>query len=163
MSTNVYDYGGKATIESYKSIDNLTKAKHIEFFEKLRYFYMENNSLFVHAGFTSEYGPEKEFYKSTLIWDRTLWEMAVAIDKTISIDSAFFPKRLKLFNEIFVGHTPTSRYDVFETMNVLNRIWNIDTGAGLQGSLTILNVTTKEFFQSDRVYTLYPAELGRVH
>ena len=47
-------------------------------------------------------------------------------------------------------------------MNVFN-IWNIDTGAGFSGKLTILNVDSKEYWQSDFTKSLYPAEYGRSH
>lgn len=52
-------------------------------------------------------GPQKEFYNSNISWDRTLWEMPLTMDKQIEKDSLLFPKCLKLFNEIYIGHTPT--------------------------------------------------------
>ncbi len=40
-------------------------------------------------------------------------------------------------------------------------IWNLDTGAGFKGKLTIMDVTTKEYFQSDLAQDLYKNEKGR--
>jgi serine/threonine protein phosphatase 1 len=40
-------------------------------------------------------------------------------------------------------------------------IWNVDTGAAFKGPLTILDVDTKEFWQSESLPTLYPNEKGR--
>ena len=40
-------------------------------------------------------------------------------------------------------------------------IWNLDTGAGFEGKLTIMNVDTKEYYQSDKLTTLYTNERGR--
>jgi serine/threonine protein phosphatase 1 len=40
-------------------------------------------------------------------------------------------------------------------------VWNIDTGAGFHGKLTALDISTKEFWQSDPVPALYPNEKGR--
>ena len=45
-------------------------------------------------------------------------------------------------------------------MNRCN-IWNMDTGGGFEGRLTIMDVDTKEFWQSDDLRTLYPNEKGR--
>lgn len=71
-----------------------------------------------------------------------------------------FPKRLLHYHEVYIGHTPTLNYDVAIPMQGCN-VWNIDTGAGFSGKLTCMDVTTKEFWQSDVVQTLYPNELGR--
>lgn len=45
-------------------------------------------------------------------------------------------------------------------MNAAN-VWNIDTGAAYKGPVTVMNVETKEFWQSDDAYTFYPNENGR--
>ena len=61
----------------------------------------------------------------------------------------------KAFHEIFIGHTP-----VKEVVN-RNNVWNIDTGAGWGGKLTMMNVDTKEIIQSEETSFLYPEEKGR--
>lgn len=154
-------HGGKSTIESYQDIDLPRKQKHLDFFKNMKdYFVDENNNLFIHAGFSSMHGPEKEHYQTNFCWDRTLWEMALTMDKRIQKDSNLYPKRLLLFNEIYIGHTPTLHYDVEVPMQGCN-VWNVDTGAGFYGKLTCINIETKEFWQSDVVQTLYPDEKGR--
>ena len=154
-------HGGKETIESYVGIDDTIKLKHLQFFEMMPYYYIdENNRLFIHAGFTSMHGPKAEFHFSNFNWDRTLWEMALTMDKGIKKTSLFFPKRLKLFNEIYIGHTPTLFYDVEVPMQGCN-VWNIDTGAAFTGRLSIMDIDTKQFWQSDVVKNLYPGEMGR--
>lgn len=45
-------------------------------------------------------------------------------------------------------------------MNRCN-VWNLDTGSGFSGKLTIMDIDTKEFWQSDFVRELYPNENGR--
>jgi hypothetical protein len=124
------------------------------------YFIDDENRLFIHAGFSSLHGPYKEHYSSNYSWDRTLWEMALCMDKRIKKESVLYPKRLKLFSEIYIGHTPTLHYDSFEPMNAVN-VWNIDTGAAFNGRLSILEVESKKFWQSDVVQNLYPDETGR--
>ncbi|MFC0778316.1 metallophosphoesterase family protein [Flavobacterium sp. HJSW_4] len=154
-------HGGKSTIESYQNIDLSERQKHLEFFSQMKdYFVDENNNLFIHAGFSSMHGPEKEHYQTNFSWDRTLWEMALTMDKRIKKDSLLYPKRLLLYNEIYIGHTPTLHYDVEIPMQGCN-VWNVDTGAGFYGKLTCIDVETKEFWQSDVVQTFYPNEKGR--
>ncbi|MCM0665715.1 metallophosphoesterase family protein [Flavobacterium tyrosinilyticum] len=154
-------HGGKSTIESYQNVDFSEKQKHLEFFNQMKdYFVDENNNLFIHAGFSSMHGPEKEHYQTNFSWDRTLWEMALTVDNRIKRDSILYPKRLLLFNEIYIGHTPTLHYNVEIPMQGCN-VWNIDTGAGFYGKLSCIDIESKEFWQSDVVQTLYPNEKGR--
>ena len=156
-----YLHGGKSTIESYQNIDALEKEKHLDFFSNMKDFFVdEHNNLFIHAGFSSMHGPEKEHYASNFSWDRTLWEMALTMDKRIKKDSLSYPKRLLLYNEIYIGHTPTLHYKIEIPMQGCN-VWNIDTGAGFYGKLSCIDVATKVFWQSDAVQTFYPNEKGR--
>ncbi|MEP7231151.1 MAG: metallophosphoesterase family protein [Ginsengibacter sp.] len=154
-------HGGQATIDSYSGVSETAKLQHLNFLEQMKFYEIDaQNRLFVHAGFTSMHGPQAEFHLSNFSWDRTLWEMALTMDKRIKKNSLIFPKRLKLFNEIFIGHTPTLYYNVEVPMQGCN-VWNIDTGAAFAGKLSIMDVDTKVFWQSDRVQSLYPGETGR--
>ncbi len=154
-------HGGMATVESYASYKRKHKILHLAFFERMHNYYIDdNNRLFIHAGFTSMHGPTNERYDKSFSWDRTLWEMAIAVDKGISKRSPFYPKRLLLFEEIFIGHTPTVNYGKTTPMQACN-VWNIDTGAAFYGSLTSINIDTKEFWQTDMVQEYYPEEKGR--
>lgn len=154
-------HGGLETVKSYDAVSAPQKARHEAFFSDMRNYYVDAaNRLFVHAGFSSMHGPAGEYYESNFLWDRTLWEMALAVDKKIRRNSKLYPKRLLLFDEIFIGHTPTLNYDTDQPMHACN-IWNIDTGAGFNGRLTAMDVDTKEYWQSDPVQQLYPSEKGR--
>lgn len=154
-------HGGQATVDVYQNIDQIHKQKHIDFLSKLKdYFIDEDNRLYVHAGFTSQKGVEYEYFRGMFWWDRTLWEAAMSLDTSIEKDDVRYPKRFLLYNEVFVGHTPTIRFGSTEPMHYAN-VWNVDTGAAFTGSLTIMNVRTKEFWQSDPLPRLYPNERGR--
>ncbi len=154
-------HGGQETAKSYAAVNNITRQKHLNFFEGMKLYETdEQNRLFIHAGFTSMHGPQKEFHSSNFSWDRTLWEMAITLDKNINRDSVLYPKRLKLFDEIYIGHTPTLYYNETTPMNGCN-VWNIDTGAAFTGKLTVMDIDTKNFWQSDPVKNLYPGEAGR--
>lgn len=153
--------GGESTISSYAKISAARKDIHLAFFNHLYNYYIDDqNRLFIHAGFSSMHGPAYEHYQSNYSWDRTLWEMALTMDNRIERDSVLFPKRLLLFKEIYIGHTPTLRYGVDVPMQACN-VWNIDTGAAFTGKLSALNIDTREVFQSDPVPSLYPGEKGR--
>lgn len=154
-------HGGQLTVDSYKSYDDTEKLKHLNFFEIMPfYFESEDNNLYIHAGFTSMHGPKKEFHTSNYNWDRTLWEMAMVMDTRIKKGSLSYPKRLAIYNEIYIGHTPTIHFGSEKPMQGCN-VWNIDTGAAFNGRLSCIDVETKEVFQSDVVQNLYPTEKGR--
>jgi len=147
---------GMSTILSYQDLDQKTKLRHRDFFSNLMDHYVdENNRLFVHAGFTSQKGLLEETFSYNFNNDRTLLETALAMDKNLNPDSIFYPKRLALFSEIFIGHTPTTKYNVDVPMNGGN-LWDIDTGAAREGKLSVMDIATKEFWQSDKVKDLYP-------
>ena len=154
-------HGGLSTLESYRGVSAAGALAHLNFLRELRFYHVDaSNRLFIHAGFTSPHGPEREHFKSTLTWDRTLWEMALAADEKIPQEAPRFPKRLRLYKEIFLGHTPTTNYDVTVPMRGCN-VWNMDTGAAFTGRISAMDVETKECLQSEIVQSLYPNEKGR--
>ncbi|MFV8374897.1 metallophosphoesterase family protein [Flavobacterium sp. LB1P71] len=156
-----YKHGGEATVIAYETVDAETKQKHIEFLQSLDNFYLdEQNRLFVHAGFTNMNGVNFEYFPGLFYWDRTLWETALALDKTMKPDDVFYPKRFTLYDEIYIGHTPVSR--IGKTVPVqMACVWNLDTGAAFKGPLTIMDVDSKEYWQSEPLMTLYTNEKGR--
>ncbi|RLJ31340.1 serine/threonine protein phosphatase 1 [Chryseobacterium sp. 7] len=153
--------GGQKTVESYTDYSLEDLDIHLEFFQRMKNYYIDDqNRLFIHAGYASMHGPEKEVYSSNYRWDRTLWETAVAMDKKLDKNSELYPKRLLLYKEIFIGHTPTLDIGIKIPANKAN-IWNMDTGAAYTGSLSIMDIDTKRFWQSDTLPSLYPKEKGR--
>lgn len=42
-----------------------------------------------------------------------------------------------------------------------SNVWNLDQGAGYEGKLTIMDVDTHEYWQSDIISDLYKQEKGR--
>ncbi|WP_343330620.1 metallophosphoesterase family protein [Polaribacter staleyi] len=154
-------HGGKETIESYEGFSADEKQQHILFFDNLPLYHIDTeNRLFLHAGFTSMHGVEREQFEALFYLDRSLWEMLLAMDKNIGKDSIFYPKRIQHYKEIYIGHTPTTNYNEPYPMNIDN-VWNVDTGAAFKGRVTGINIDTKAYFQSDNLPSLYPNELGR--
>jgi serine/threonine protein phosphatase 1 len=86
--------------------------------------------------------------------------MAVTMDKRVKKDSVLYPKRLKHYHEIYIGHTPTIRFNSDQPMQAIN-VWNIDTGAAFTGKVSAVNIDDKTVFQSDNLPKLYPNETGR--
>ena len=155
-------HGGEETIESYIQSGLLTDVRHKQFFNNLQDYYIDaNNNLFLHAGFSSMHGVEKEEYASNFYWDRTLWEAALLAEEVSKekLDSNP-PQRFTHYKEIYIGHTPTTNYNKQEPMFAHNVI-NVDTGSAFKGALTIIDIETKEFWQSEKLPELYPNEKGR--
>jgi len=154
-------HGGRATQLAYQGISKDTKESHIAFLNALINFHHDaHNRLYLHAGFTHQEGPSKEFHDHTVYWDRTLWELACALSPTLSKKDWNYPKRLALFEEIFIGHTPVTRINRTTPTRCAN-VWNIDTGAAFKGPLSITEVGSKEVWQSAPLPSLYPNENGR--
>ena len=134
---------------AYSAVSEATKKKHIAFLQSLENYYLdEQNRLFIHAGFTNMNGVNFEHFPKLFYWERTLWEMALALDKTLSRDSLLYPRRLKLYDEIYIGHTPVTQIGKTIPVQMAN-VWNVDTGAAFKGSLTILDVESKKYWQSE--------------
>jgi serine/threonine protein phosphatase 1 len=156
-----YRHGGESTVNAYAQVAAHTKQKHVAFLQSLENYYLdEQNRLFVHAGFTNMNGVAFEHFPKLFYWERTLWEMALALDKNLNPDSALYPKRLKLYKEIYIGHTPVTQIGESTPIQMAS-VWNVDTGAAFKGPLTVLDVDTKKYWQSDPLTDLYPDQIGR--
>ncbi len=152
--------GGAATLESYASRDIAFRHRHLAFFERMQFYMIDpNNCLFIHAGFVSDKGPQEAFDQPPYVWDRSLWQEAIGMGD-LKPGDANYPVRLSLFREIFIGHTPTINFGSSEPVCAGN-LWNIDTGSAFYGPLSIMDVQTHQFWQSDPVMMLYPDEDGR--
>ncbi len=135
--------GGFVTIKSYERLNcAIDKEAHQSFFDskQVDYFIDVENRLFVHGGFVHPKGPEFEVDSSLCYRDRSLLQNAFSVSTK--------PEILANFTEIYLGHTPTLNWFQSEPMHIHN-LWNLDTGAGTTGKLTIMDIDTKEYWQSD--------------
>jgi len=177
--------GGQSTIDSYIRTGYLVKDSHREFFKNMLNYYIDDkNRGFVHGGFNSRKGLGHEEYQSDYYWDRDLWNLAMMSHGRVHFDPENLvtdgkpaSRRFERHSEIFIGHTATENYNCkphypeFEQMGKTNKaitvpmnrcnVWNLDTGSGWSGKLTIINIYTKEYWQSDYSKDLYPNERGR--
>lgn len=154
-------HGGQNTLEQYNNNNPKDIQEHITFLESLLPYHIDqDNNGYFHAGFHNPKGPQFEYYHNITYWDRTLWELALCVNPKLNIENDRYPKRLSLFKEIFIGHTPTSRLGTHAPIHAAN-VWNIDTGAAYKGPLTAICIETKQVWQSDPVHQFYPNENGR--
>lgn len=154
-------HGGQTTVDAYSNIEKGVIDVHIHFLENLENYHIDSeNRLYVHAGFTNERGVKEEAFPKMFYWDRTLWEMVLAMDKNLKKESELYPRRLLNYKEIYIGHTCLTRIGKSIPHNAAN-VWNIDTGAAYDKPLTIFDVDTKQYWQSDPANELYPLEKGR--
>lgn len=155
-------HGGMATKISYEKVDAVTINTHMLFYENLENYYLDTkNRLFLHAGFTNLKGVEHEYFATTFYWDRTLWELVQSLDPSLDESDQRYPSRLTHYKEIYIGHTPISKKSSKVLPMNLANVWNIDTGAAFKGPLSILDVDSKEVWQSVPLHELYMNEKGR--
>ncbi len=175
------DQGGKNSIKSYLTFrDDFDKQFNVGFFEHIHYptalpqkvpsthisllenahlYYVDNkNRLFVHGGIDINQKDMSKQKEDTLMWDREL--VSRAIECYVSGNYIKLKKVKEQFSEVLVGHTTTSIYNSLEPLKY-GPVRMLDTGAGWEGKLTIMDVDTKEYWQSDLVLDLYPGERGR--
>tara|TARA_R110000796_G_scaffold162503_2_gene279289 strand:- start:5358 stop:6152 length:795 start_codon:yes stop_codon:yes gene_type:complete len=121
---------------------------HKRFFRQQNNYYKDtDNNLFVHGGINLTM-PLKDTLPYIMMWDRHLWSRALQVK-----DTSMTLIYCEDFNQIFIGHTAVRGGT--EPIKA-DKIWNVDTGAGGGGKLTIMDVDTNEYFQSDLVPDLYP-------
>tara|TARA_R110000796_G_scaffold34373_3_gene88838 strand:- start:2542 stop:3372 length:831 start_codon:yes stop_codon:yes gene_type:complete len=160
-----YTQGGKETIGSLGEHSE-QDPKYLEFLKTglLCYRIVENGEtlIFAHANIPSagfdlekmiEQGNSYEF-----IWDRSLIQQAAHKrnnHKTVD----------KRFKEIYLGHScvgylmPEDEHQ-YKPQKMTN-VWAMDTNAAYDGKISIMDIDTKELFQSDFVCKYYPDDRGR--
>jgi serine/threonine protein phosphatase 1 len=144
------EQGGSATVASYPQ--GMPTA-HQKLLATAYQYYILGKSIFVHAGILPDMELEYQG-QDIFLWDRSLCRLALKLKKE------GMERPLGSFQEIFLGHTPTSRMGELRPIKCCN-VWMMDTGAAWEGCLTIMDINTKQYFQSDPVWKLYPGIKGR--
>jgi serine/threonine protein phosphatase 1 len=149
------EQGGQATIEAYLKEPELM-VKHRDFFKKaVGYALDDKNRIYVHGGFCRGIAIASQL-REMLMWDRTL------ADKTAGAKEGdkFLVHE---YGHVFLGHTSVNNYKKLPKNKPYTggNVTLLDTGAGWEGVLTIMNVNTMKYWQSDLVSELYPESRGR--
>ncbi|MEP2773787.1 MAG: metallophosphoesterase [Fulvivirga sp.] len=153
MSHIWLNQGGRNTITSYHG-ESMTET-HVSLLEGAHDYYILEDRLFVHAGIK----PDKPIDMQTqeeFLWDRSM--VKEVMDRHYSGDEVHL---LEDFKTTYVGHTPIHNFGYFEPIKSCG-VWLMDTGAGWDGTLSMMNIDTEEIFCSDKVTTLYPPNTGRM-
>jgi serine/threonine protein phosphatase 1 len=137
--------GGDKTRGSYPQG---VSQKHIDLLKNALLYYEMENKLFVHAGFNPQIDIKKQD-RYTLLWDRSFIKTALYFNRHGENHT------LSSYDEVYLGHTPTLNFGQDQPMQI-GEVHLLDTGAGWKGGvLTIMDIDTKEYFQSDPVDQLY--------
>lgn len=150
--------GGHATMLSYQtSNDGIIPDSHRKFFREQKPYFLDHDLdfVFVHAGWY----PAHRHIDSIIVtddfwWDRDFYYGAIQYynfhDENIS-------QQYTPYKKVFIGHTTVGAAGPHR----VGEVWNLDTGAGWDGVLTIMDAETEEFWQSDKITDLYPNVQGR--
>lgn len=150
--------GGKYTLGAYSKViengDYNVIDRHKEVLQNAHWYYEMDNMLFVHGGY-NWHKPISETYGLDFTWDRHMWVTAFMWKKQNQ------PHTIGEYDKVFIGHTTTSIIQPDLTPVKASNVWNLDQGGGYEGKLTIMNIDTEEYWQSDIVSDLYPNVVGR--
>ena len=146
--------GGANTLRSYGAVveesDYITEESlvnttdlnipvtHQDFFNRGILYYVEDNMLFVHAGINPKIPKLSSQSEFDLTWDRNL------------IDYARRGNHIQDYKKVFIGHTTTELINGMMKPVRYQNLYCMDTGAGWSGKLTILDIDTGKFWQSDK-------------
>jgi serine/threonine protein phosphatase 1 len=137
--------GTQVTLDAWEKLNIYDKHFIIGNFlnRQVIYHITDDNIMFVHGGFPIDI-PLEEVDDHTFMWDRDLVKLTTVGDQ--------FPKGYIVptpnnFKKIYLGHTPTIYWDMTTPMSGCG-VYNIDTGCGKGGPLTIMNIDTGEYWQA---------------
>jgi serine/threonine protein phosphatase 1 len=149
---------------------------HRNFFKNQQLYYKDyKNRVFVHAGFERKrtLRQQQAFYAPDFYWTRKLLTDAIEYHYDTGVRKRFSYK--EKVSEVFIGHSSVGSETVLNALaragalpktmpttplNVCN-VWNLDTGAGWSGKLTIMDIDTHEYWQSDLVTEIYGERSAR--
>lgn len=164
----MWQQGGEGTKNSYmintgsstvgELIHKIPKT-HREYFERtISHLELQSEEeekyIFTHGGFDrTSLISDQDIY--TLMWDRNLWEAAIyAGHKKLHFAD--------VVKKVYIGHTQCNDRNNPDALPLFRGgIWNLDTGAGWTGKLTMMNLKTEKYVQSDWVTDLYPGVRSR--
>ncbi|HET7290267.1 MAG TPA: hypothetical protein VFJ67_07485, partial [Thermodesulfobacteriota bacterium] len=96
---------------------------------------------YVHAGINWDYPPGEQPDPKIYYKDRKTYALLAVLYEA---GGYRFPYR-----DVYIGHTKTINERPDGTPVRRANLWNLDTGAGTYGKLTIMDADTYEYWQSD--------------
>ncbi len=151
--------GGEATMDAYVQRHGDLMQKHLkDYFNKSMYVYIdEKNRIFVHGGFQRGIKIEAQS-PEMFMWDRVLATKAAG-----EMGRHKIPFTVHEYLEVYLGHTTINSFSHLPANqpHIGGNVILLDTGAGWEGVLTMMDIESKVFYQSDIVASLYPDVPGR--
>jgi serine/threonine protein phosphatase 1 len=117
--------------------------RHLEFAwgKCVPYHVDDAGRFYVHAGIDWGYPPDRQPDPEVYYTDRNTYAV---IAQLYEIGGLRFP-----YKDVFIGHTKTIVENPDGKPVRRANLWNLDTGAGTRGKLTIMDADTYEYWQSD--------------
>jgi serine/threonine protein phosphatase 1 len=97
-------------------------------------------------------------FSKVILLGQNLMETALSLDQRIKPNDLLYPKRLTLYDEIYIGHTPVTHWRNRTCTKSLYLEYRYRSG--FKGPLSILDVDKKSAGRASPV-TLYFDEKGR--
>ena len=147
-----YNQGGRNTLLSYVGRTKEDLIRHRDFLSQQEPFILleDEKYLFVHGGFDV-----RKDIRSTdldfIRWDRTVFRNTFRNKFDL----------LHKYNKVFLGHTTTQEINNELVPLVYNDIYAIDTGAGWDGKLSMIDIDSDKIFSSEKSVYYYPEFTGR--
>lgn len=144
-----YRQGGASTLSEYQMLDDEDRIK-VKYFMNclLLDYYVDDSKLFIHAGYTNKKGVGYEINNDIYWWDRDFIENAVKAKSHKQPQ----PTLYDVYDEIYIGHTPTQYTHKSNKPQFVYNIIMLDTGAGKwdgeYGKVTIMDIDTHKYWQS---------------
>lgn len=139
-----WSQGGYYSALSYDFDHKSVPQSHIDLLMSAPPYYIDaHNNLYVHGGFKPHVPIEKQD-PEYLMWDR---------DLVYAYGRGYAKGPVEGYNRVFLGHTSTQaiKNDMGFTDPIINyNVIALDTGGGWNGKITIMNVETLEYWQSDK-------------
>lgn len=150
--------GGFTTYQEFENLPEDDRIEIHDWLQSLPYLINEDKFMIFHGGITSniELEDDLEFYLRKRppydmsvfmtgrnpLWDRKYYTSA----KDPKSDTSIPPNELLYNKKLFVGHTPCGDEPfISKEYNLIN----LDTGAAYDGPVTVMDIDTLEYWQSD--------------
>lgn len=144
--------GGRATLASVHMAGGLgdyeVRGVLNAYLSRARNYIIEGDDLYVHAGFDTRVGL-LDSTQDDLIWDREVVALAYSCHASGASDTG--NQHIDGWENIYLGHTDVRCLKPNDTLPLkICNVWNIDTGAGHKGKVTVLCKETGEYWQSEK-------------
>ena len=140
-------YDGESTYRAFLKLnDSEIDSIKTNFLNELKPFYIEDNKLFIHAGFDPEIGFLETIQRDpeSIIWNRSLFE------KALTYSNKSEPVEFDTFSKIYIGHTPTIKYNLDSPL-IMGNVINLDQGCKITGRLTLWNDDKNTYVQTNEI------------